>query len=254
MVDTQSSARDGAGRSRWKVLLVLAGVVLVAAVGGLAWFFGGEAPAEVDLDATASAVAGDDAESTVVGVDGIEGEWTVTTEVGEFTVEGTTTATFVGFRVDEVLNSIGSTTAVGRTPDVEGAITVDGTTVVSAEISADLTGIVSDESRREDSIQRALDTSTHPAATFSLSEPIDLGSEVEEGELVSVTARGVLTINGVSNDVDVALDAQVVDELVLVTGSVDVVFADYEVEVPSSQAVLSVEDHGVVEIQLWLNR
>jgi hypothetical protein len=41
---------------------------------------------------------------------------------------------------------------------------------------------------------------------------------------------------------------------VTVVGTFDIVFADYGVEVPSAPIVLSVEDHGVVEIQLFLTR
>ena len=52
---------------------------------------------------------------------GIEGAWTVDTETGEFDYE-TATGTFAGFRIQEELASIGSTTAVGRTGDVSGSI------------------------------------------------------------------------------------------------------------------------------------
>jgi len=45
--------------------------------------------------------------------------WAVDTTVGEFSYEDST-GTFVGFRVDEELSGLGSTTAVGRTPDVSG--------------------------------------------------------------------------------------------------------------------------------------
>ena len=237
-------------RKRWVIPTSILGVAVVVIAGGLLWFFGGDPPPEVDLAATASSVAGD-SELTATG---IEGSWEVDTSVGEFTLEETTTASFLGFRVDEVLNSIGSTTAVGRTPDVTGTITVQGTTLSAAEISGDLTAIVSDESRREDSIQRSLNTSTNPSATFVLTEPIDLGSAATEGEVVSVAAIGDLTINGITNQVEVDLEAQLVDGLILVTGSTDVVFADYGIAAPSSPAVLSVEDHGTVEIQLWLSR
>lgn len=35
-------------------------------------------------------------------------------------------------------------------------------------------------------------------------------------------------------------------------GSLAITFSDFEVEVPSSQVVLSVDDHGTVEVQLLL--
>lgn len=85
-----------------------------------------------------------------------------------------------------------------------------------------------------------------------LEVPLDLGDGAAEGELVSVTATGDLTINGVTNPATFELEAQLVDGMILVTGTSDVVFADYDVAVPSSRAVLSVEDFGIIEVQLWL--
>lgn len=261
MVQTKTPDTETPRRRRWVIPVSILGVIALGIAGGLLWFFGGEAPAEVDLAATASAVAENADSATTPAADesagtatGVEGTWAVDAAVGEFTLEDTTTATYVGFRVEEVLNSIGSTTAVGRTPDVTGTVTIDGTTLTSAEITADLTSIVSDESRREDSIQRSLNTSSNPDATFVLAEPIDLGSSAAEGEAISVVATGELTINGISNEVEVELDAQLIEGMILVTGTTDISFADYDISAPTSPAVLSVEDNGVVEIQLWLSR
>lgn len=256
MVNTMSPKQtEGAGRK--KTLLIIGsvfGVAILLVGAGLLWFFGGEAPAEVDLEATASEVAPTEepASSDSATTTGIDGAWVVDTSVGNFTVEEATTATFVGFRVEEVLNSIGSTTAVGRTPEVSGSIIIDGETLTAAEITGDLTAIVSDEGRREDSIQRALGTSANPNAVFVLTEPIELGSGAADGDLVEATAVGQLTVNGVTQAVEVDLEAQLVDGKILVTGTTDVVFADYGVSAPTSPAVLSVEDHGIIEFQLWL--
>jgi polyisoprenoid-binding protein YceI len=86
-----------------------------------------------------------------------------------------------------------------------------------------------------------------------LTEPIELGDAAATGDLVSVSADGELTINGVTNQVRIDLEAQLVDGLILVTGSTDLVFADYGVTVPSAPVVVSVEDQGVLEFQLWLS-
>jgi len=84
--------------------------------------------------------------------------------------------------------------------------------------------------------------------------PVELGAEAAEGEVVAVVATGDLTINGVTNEVEIDLNAQLIDEMILVTGTTDIAFADYDVTTPTSPMVLSVEDHGTVEIQLWLSR
>jgi polyisoprenoid-binding protein YceI len=254
MIDTKAATESPTGnkRHRWLPWAVGLGLAAAIAIGGLIWFFfAGEPPAEVDLTETISAV---DESVPVETTDGIEGQWTVDTTVGDFTVTEKTTATFAGFRVEEVLESIGSTTAVGRTPGVSGTIEIAGITLTSAEILVDMTSIESDQARREDAIQKALGTGSNPEATFRLTESIDLGEDAASGEVVDAVATGELTVNGVTNIVQIPLQAQLVDGMILITGSTEVRFADYSVTAPSAPVVVSVEDTGILEFQFWLSR
>ena len=102
------------------------------------------------------------------------------TSIGEFSYEDST-GTFVGFRVEEELTGIGSATAVGRTPEVSGTLDIDGTTVTAVTIEADMTAITTNESRRDDKVQGALETDEFPTATFVLTEPIELGDAAAAG-------------------------------------------------------------------------
>ena len=246
-----------------KILLV-ATVVLVAVAGaGIWWFLRDDAPAAVSLETAVESVddttpsASESTASTTPAesatTQGVDGNWTVDTETGEFDYEGAT-GTFAGFRIQEELASIGSATAVGRTGDVTGTITIEGDTLVAAEFSVDLSTITTNESRRDDRVQSALETGQFPTATFTLTEPVSLGAAATTGDAVSVSAVGDLTIHGVTNQVTFALDAQLVGDTIVVVGSTDILFSDYSVQVPDSQVVLSVEDHGVVEMQLLLVR
>ena len=178
------------------------------------------------------------------------GTWSVDTTIGEFGIDEAS-GTFVGFRVKEVLGQgIGSATAVGRTPLVSGTAEIDRTTLIAAEIVADLTGLRTDRSMRDSRVQDALNTGVHPEATFVLAGPVDLG----EGRQVQVPAPGSLTINGVTNGVTVDLAAELIGRILAVVGTADVVFADYDVEAPTAPIVVSVEDHGIIEVQLFLTR
>jgi polyisoprenoid-binding protein YceI len=238
--------------SRSRLLLVVVTVVVVAAGAVLWWFFDDDAPPEVTLGAAVESVTGDTTvETTEAG--GVAGTWSVDAESGEFDYESAT-GTFAGFRIQEELASVGATTAVGRTGDVLGTVTIDDTTLTAATIEVDLTSITTNESRRDDRVQDALETETHPAATFTLTEAVDLGAGASDGGPVSVVAPGELTIRGVTRAVQFPLEAQLVGDTVVVVGALDVVFADYGVEVPESPAVLSVEDHGTLELQLLLVR
>jgi hypothetical protein len=43
-------------------------------------------------------------------------------------------------------------------------------------------------------------------------------------------------------------------DVVTVTGSIEIVFADYSIQQPTSFVVLSIEDHGTMELQLHFRR
>jgi polyisoprenoid-binding protein YceI len=234
-------------------------VIVVLGAAGAFWFLRDDSPDEVSLDAAVGQVAdattttADGDTSTTAADSGVAGTWTVDTETGEFDYESAT-GTFAGFRIQEELASIGATEAVGRTGDVSGTVEIDGTTVTAADIEVDMTTITTNESRRDGRVQSALETDQFPTATFSLTEPIDLGDGAAAGEAVSVTATGDLTIHGVTTSVQIPLEAQLVDDTVVIVGSTEVRFSDYGVEVPSAPVVVSVSDVGTLELQLLLTR
>jgi polyisoprenoid-binding protein YceI len=149
---------------------------------------------------------------------------------------------------------VGSTTAVGRTPDVAGTVVIVDDTLQSAEIEVDVTTIETNDRRRDDQVQRALDTGAFPTATFELTQPLAIDPAARDGAPVQLQATGDLTIAGVTRSVVFPLEAQLVEGTAVVVGSIDVVFSDYGVEVPRSQLVLSVEDHGTLELQLLLTK
>ena len=128
------------------------------------------------------------------GSGALDGTWTVDPSIGSFS---DFSGSFVGYRVEEELANIGAATAVGRTPDVTGSVTFDGTTVTAVEMTADLTTLQSDNDRRDGQLRsQALETNTFPTATFTLTEPIQLDAVPADGEVVSATATGDLTLHG----------------------------------------------------------
>ncbi len=119
---------------------------------------------------------------------GLDGTWAVDSSIGSLD-DGT--GTFVGYRVQEQLATVGAAEAVGRTSSVTGSLTIDGTSVSAAEFTADLTTLQSDEANRDRQLSRqALQTSQFPTATFTLTQPIDLGGVPADGQIVQATATG----------------------------------------------------------------
>jgi polyisoprenoid-binding protein YceI len=252
--------------------VVLAVVALVAA-GGLWYLFlrpSGPAPVALGTPApAASQGTSDGGEATEAPAptgapaataseggsptgEGLDGTWNVDPSIGSFS---DFSGSFVGYRVKETLANIGATEAVGRTPDVTGSLTLDGSTIAAAEFTADLTTLQSDNDRRDGQLERqALETGQFPTATFTLTAPIDLGSVPEDGATVEVTAVGDLTLHGVTRPVEIALQARLVGDVITVAGSLPIVFADFGIAKPQSMVVLSVEDRGTMELQLHLTR
>lgn len=232
----------------------VAALAVVAVAGAALYFFvlRDDAPDEVSLDsaleeldnATPTAGATAPAGSPAASGDGdVSGTWLVDTSL----------ESFVGYRVQEELANIGATTAVGRTPGVEGSVVIDGQTVRSATFEADLTRLSSDDSRRDGQLRtQALETGTFPTATFTLTEPIELPAELNADTPVAVTAIGELTLHGVTRPVELPLEAQLSGDVIAVVGSLDIVVADYDIDPPQSMVVLSVDDEGVMEFQLFL--
>ncbi|HVW31392.1 MAG TPA: YceI family protein [Acidimicrobiia bacterium] len=157
-----------------------------------------------------------------------------------------TTGSQAGYRAKEVLFGQ-STEAVGRTGNVDGALTIEGTTVRTADISIDLASVESDKSQRDSQFRgRIMSVTKYPTATFKLTQPIDMGSIPADGATVSFPATGELAVHGVTRTVTTTVTAQRTGGTIRVNGSIPVVFADYGIPDPSFGPA-SVEDHGTIE-------
>jgi polyisoprenoid-binding protein YceI len=244
-------------KKRWIAAVVAVGIAAVAVFGVWYFVFRDDAPPAVSLD-SASETLDSRSTSTTTGsssgssANGLDGTWTVDDSIGSFT---DFSGSFAGFRVQEQLAGVGAKTAVGRTPDVTGGMTIEGTTIPKASFEVDMTTLTTDDARRDGAIRmQAIETGRFPTATFVLAQPITLPSIPAEGETITVEATGNLTLHGVTKSVTIPLQAQRKGDAIAVVGSLEIPFADYSINKPSAAAVLSVDDHGVMEIQLFLTR
>ena len=278
-----TTTQTPAAADRRKKLMIGAGiaVVLLAVLGFVVyWFvFRDDAPAAVDSieaaearqEALAEAQAEEpEAEEPAAEVvveeepaaeaDGdISGVWNVDTSIGTFDelcLTEVCDATFVGFRIDEELASIGAKTVVGRTPGVSGTMTIDGTTITGTDILVDMTGLITDDGARNNAIRnQAIETASFPEASFVLTQPIELGSVPGPGEQVQVEATGDLTIHGVTRTETIPLTAELAGDIIVVFGQLGpILLADYDISEPRAAVVLSVEDNAIMELQLFLRR
>lgn len=165
---------------------------------------------------------------------------------------------WAGYRIDEVVGGTLENTAVARTPDVAGELVVDGTEITAVDITADLTALESQDDQvpnvgnRDAAMRdRGLETDAFPTASFTLTEPIDLGAPPEPGAEVTIDAVGELDLHGIARPVTVPVAARWNGEVIDLTASVALVLADHGIEQPAA-AIVTVAEEGILELQLTL--
>jgi len=221
-------------RRRLPLLIGLVVLVLALAGAGLWWFvLRDTAPPPAALPPSSGAPAGPAT---------LDGTWQVTPGPD----------VFVGYRIHEIFGGDAlSRTAVGRTPAMSGTLTIAGTEVRSASVSADLTRLTSDEGRRDRYLRTAaLETAAFPTATFRLTEPIPLSTALAPGQVQHVPAKGELTLHGVTRRVEIPLDARWDGSTIAVSGGLQVALGDYGVVRPDIGGLVSVDPSGRLELQL----
>ena len=112
------------------------------------------------------------------------------------------------------------------------------------EATIDATSVDTRDEKRDEHLKSPdfLDVAKFPTLTFK-------STKVEKaGDGWKLT--GDLTLHGVTKSVQIPVSATLSGGVVTVTGSLPIVFADYGMQPPNSFKVLSVDDHGVMELQL----
>ncbi len=249
-------ADDGAGFPRWLKWSLLGALAILVVGYGAVFLYAkviNDSPDELaqsDLDA---ALAGDDSADVSAEVSAEEpasdASGTVDPATAATGVWSITDVSELGYRVTEVLFGV-DTDGVGRTNQVDGALMIDGAQVTEAEFVVDVATIESDDGRRDNQFRgRIMSTDEFPTATFTLTEPIELGTESVEGATVETSATGDLTLRGVTNSVTFDVSAKQEAGKIGVLGSIPVVFADYEIANPSVPGITT-EEGGLLEFVL----
>jgi polyisoprenoid-binding protein YceI len=228
------------GARRWRWLAIGAAVVAVLAVGGPFLYIQlveGDTPKPLAVTSSSPAAqaSGSTGSTGPTGsAAGIDGAWKAAS------------GSQAGYRVDEVLFGQNSV-AVGRTSQVSGQLTIQGTTVSAAGLTVDLSSVQSDRAQRDNQFRgRIMDTATYPTASFKLASPIQLGSVPAEGATVSAKATGQLTLHGTTRTVTTDLTARRSGGSIQVSGQIPITFSDWGIPNPSFGPVTT-EDHGTIE-------
>lgn len=162
---------------------------------------------------------------------------------------------FVGYRVNEELVGKGAFAAVGRTAIVSGSLAISDGTLVEVNLNADLSKLKSDNTFRDGALRtQGIEWGTYPTATFSLTTPLNLKDVFYSGEPIVVVVKGDFTLHNITREIKITIEGQLINDIIVVVSSFTILFSDHEIEKPSSARVLSIEDQGVVEIQLFFKQ
>ena len=229
---------------RWVWWLVgAAAAVVVLAVGGTFLYIhviSGPTPAPLSLKSASGssspASAGESAATSVGGT------WKITT------------GSVVGYRVKEVLFGQNHV-AVGRTSTITGHLTISGTTVTAAAFTVQMATIKSDESERDVQFRgRIMDTAAYPTGTLTLTKPIALGTLPAVGLVKDYTAVANLTLHGQTRAVTFPLSAERTASEIEVSGSIPILFSNWDIPNPSFTGFVTTQNHGVLEFLLKFAR
>lgn len=223
-----------------RVLQVFGALVVVALVAAVSvyWFYLRE-----DAKPKAAIVR------TAVSRGGpLDGTWTVFPGIGA----DDATTSWVGYRVNEHLVTAVTNTVVGRSRSVTGTVSVRGRTVSKISVTADASKLTTDRALRDKDVRGALETTKYPDATFSSTSPISLATAPKVGELVRANANGDFTLHGVTRHVTVPVQARWDGQRIQVIGELPIVMADYHITIPEVPGLVTADDRGTMELQLFL--
>jgi polyisoprenoid-binding protein YceI len=220
-----------------KKILILVVIVVVGAVAFGAWYiFGDDAPAKPTLSACGT--------SSSSKTSSFDGGWKIAPGAD----------VFVGYRMTEQFaGDVVHKTAVGRTPSVDGTMTIAGGNVTATAVTAQMQDLSSNRAARDNYIhEHGIESDKFPTSKFVLTSPIMLPA-LAPCEKVNVRATGKLTLHGVTKTITVPLEAQWDGTKISAVGNAPIVLADYKIEPPKT-SVVTTDDHGSLDVSLAFTR
>jgi polyisoprenoid-binding protein YceI len=216
-------------------------VLVVLAAGGFAayWFLiRSDAAAKPKIANTRTTAGGD-----------VNGAWQLTANDSN--------GSFVQYRVHEQFaQGLVDNEATGKSTDVTGTMTVNGTSVSGIEVTANLAALKSDKEFRDNALKsRGLETDRFPTAKFVADGPVTLPSAPTKGATISVDVPGQLTLHGVTKSVTAPVEARWDGRTVqIVVKALPITLGDYSITPPAGGPIAEVDDHGDLELQLFFTK
>lgn len=150
-----------------------------------------------------------------------------------------------------------SSVARGATKDVTGEfhITADGQLDPArpTRFVVNLTTLRSDENRRDQRVQSALETSRFPQAVFEATSISGVPAEFGTTDAV-MQLQGKMTLHGVTRDLTWELKVKRDGEILSILGTVTFKYSDFGIQKPEIAGFVTVEDEVTIQVQLFAAR
>ncbi len=146
-----------------------------------------------------------------------------------------------------------SSTAKGITNEVSGQfhLTADGLdSAKPTTFTVGLRSLKSDESRRDQRAQGALETSKFPSATFTARKLTGMPKELTASDSVR-QLTGTLDLHGVKKDVTWELKVKKDGEIISGLGTTKFKYSDFGITKPDIAGFVSVDEEVTLQIQLF---
>jgi polyisoprenoid-binding protein YceI len=153
--------------------------------------------------------------------------------------------------VGEKLASLSLPSTAKGTTTIEGQFGLDNDTLApGTTFKVDLTGLKSDESRRDQRVQSALETSQYPEATFVAESLTGVPNPVPEGQEFPLQLTGKFTLHGVTKDVTWDVKAKKQGQAISALATLEITFADYNINKPDIAGFVSVDDTATIQVSI----
>lgn len=160
---------------------------------------------------------------------------------------------FARYIAQEELTGSGAQEVIGETQAIQGTLLFDDAwmPVAGSRIDVDMRTLVSPEARRDNYLyDNVLETGEFPLATFISTGTEGLEAGLADGEEVTFTLIGDLTLHGVTNEARWEVTATRSGDSVTGTATTTFVLTDYDMEKPIVGPVISIDDNIVLQMDV----
>jgi polyisoprenoid-binding protein YceI len=244
------------GKSKRKTIALFgAGALLAVALAGFALIYfvifptSSPAPFKLNTVTAGTRIASTTSATSSSRAGGaLAGSWTVSA------------GSQAGYRVREKLAFLpAQSDAVGRTSQISGSATFtqagSSVRISAAKFNIAVNTLKSDREMRDEKIKEiGLESARYPTASFTLSRPVTVPTQILTATAVKVEVLGVVTIHGVSKVQEIPVEMRASGGVVQAVGSLTFPWSEFGMTAPSVGGFVNVTEHATMEFDLQLAR